>query len=289
MATKRKQTTNRAGSAWLTSGQASRYLGCSIDMIHDLAESGEVPCTRTAGGHRRFRRSDLDTHRARHQGPRSAHTWAGAAPKPVRAVPPPSDEDFAYDPELGETYRIEPEPPPPPPAPSPTEALLAQAQRLLDTPLPSAVDPGVARIAGLKQFGLNQIPWGVPDSEKGKVVQVLERYVTPANLPAWVSDPDARALVKAKVEDTLKPHHAAVARREQDARDEQCVQALIQVGINHARWETMNWDSEDRDAARQEVEGHLTEVVEPDWTDGDVKDEVNDVLDEWEEDDPEDE
>ena len=151
------------------------------------------------------------------------------------------------------------------------------------------MDPGVARIVGLKQFGLNQIPWGVPDSEKGKVVQVLERYVTPANLPAWVSDPDARALVKAKVEETLKPHHAAVARREEETRDERRVQALIERGVSHARRETMDWDSEDRDAARREVEGHLKEVVEPDWSDGDVKDEVDAVLDEWEEDDPEDE
>ncbi len=204
-------------------------------------------------------------------------------------MPPPPDEDFVCDPELGETCRIEPEPPPPPPAPFPTDAFLPRVQKLIDAPRPPAVDPAVARIAGLKQFGLNQIPWGVPDSEKGKVVQVLERYVTPANLPTWVSDPDARALVKAKVEETLKPYHAAVARRDQDARDEQHVQTLIQVGSNHARWETMNWDSGDRDAARREVERHLKEVVEPDWSDGDVKDEVNAVLDEWEEDDSEDE
>ncbi len=289
MATKRKQATKTAGSAWLTSGQAARYLDCSIDTIHELAESRELPSTRTAGGHRRFRRSDLDGYRARHQASRSARTGAGAAANPVRAVPPPPDEDFVSDPELGEMYRIEPESPPPPPAPSPTEALLARAQRLLDTPLPPAVGAHVARIAGLKQFGLNQIPWGVPDSEKGKVVQVLERYVTPANLPAWVSDADARALVRAKVEETLKPYHAAVARREEEARNEYQVQALIETGMGHARWETMDWDSEDRDAARREVERHLKDVIEADWSDGDVKDEVNAILDEWEEDDPEDE
>ncbi len=289
MATKRKQTTKRAGGVWLTSGQAARYLDCSIDTIHELAESGELPSTRTAGGHRRFRRSDLDAYRARHQGSRSGRTGAGAAPKPVRAVPPPPDEDFVYDPELGETYRIEPERPPLPPALSPTETLPARAQRLLDTPLPPAVDPAVARIAALKQFGLNQIPWGVPDSEKGKVVQALERYVMPVNLPVWVSDADARALVRAKVQETLKPYHAAVARREEEARDERRVQALIETGMSHARWETTDWDSDDRDAARREVERHLKDVIEVDWSDGDVKDEVNAILDEWEEDDPEDE
>ncbi len=287
MAPKRKQTTKRAGGAWLTSGQAARHLDCSIDTIHELAESGELPSTRTAGGHRRFRRSDLDAYRARHQGSRSAGSRAGAAPKPVRAVPPPPDEDFVYDPELGETYRIEPEPPPPPP--SPTNALRAGVQKLVDVPLPPAVDPAVARIASLKNFGLEQIPWGVPDSEKAKVVRALERYVTVANLPTWVSDTDARALVRAKVEETLKPYHAAVARREEEARDERCVQALTETGMSHARWETMDWDSEDRDAARREVERHLKDVIEADWSDGDVKDEVNAILDEWEEDDPEDE
>lgn len=284
MATTPKQTTKRAGSDWLTSGQAARYLDLSVDTINDLADRRVLPCTRTAGEHRRFQRADLDVYRARQSSPRSG---AGVAPpKSARAVPPSPEEDFDDEPAFAEIYRMEPKPAPPPP--SPTDVLLARAQKLLEPP-PPAVDPAVARIASLKKFGLEQIPWGVPDSEKAKVVQALERYVTVANLPTWVSDWDARALVRAKVEETLKPYHAAVAHREEEARDERRVQALIESGMTHARWETMNWDSEDRDAARRAVERHLKDVVQPDWSDGDVKDEVNAILNEWEEVDPEDE
>ena len=126
MAAKRKQTTKSAGSAWLTSGQAARYLSCSIDTIHELVESGELPSTRTAGGHRRFRRSDLDAYRAGHSAPRRARAGAGAAPKPARAVPPPPEEDFDDEPAFVEIHRMEPKSAPRPPTPSPTDALLAR-------------------------------------------------------------------------------------------------------------------------------------------------------------------
>lgn len=43
----------------LTSRQAAERLGVALNTLHRLADIGEVPCYRTAGGHRRFRDDDL--------------------------------------------------------------------------------------------------------------------------------------------------------------------------------------------------------------------------------------
>ncbi len=44
----------------LTSRQAAERLGVALNTLHRLANAGEVPCYRTAGGHRRFREEDVD-------------------------------------------------------------------------------------------------------------------------------------------------------------------------------------------------------------------------------------
>jgi|SRR5579859_610956 len=246
---------------WFTSGEAAQYLHLSVDTINDLADRGVLRCTRTEGGHRRFSRSTLDAYRGDQ---RSSH-----APRrpPTRArvpAPPPEEpiipaEGYYYDPERDDVF------------PLPKQAL-------------SPPDPAVERVPELKRYGLTQIPWGVPDSEKAKVVQTLERYVTPANLPSWIPDFEARNLVKAQVQEALKSHNAGVARREREAVNAMTVARLIEVGKSAALWRTINWDAEDREPARREVERHLRKVVEPDWSEEDVKDEVDKVLAEWEDD-----
>jgi excisionase family DNA binding protein len=50
----------------LTSAEAARLIGVGPTAIKRWADSGMVPCVKTAGGHRRFRRSDIE--RLRHQG-----------------------------------------------------------------------------------------------------------------------------------------------------------------------------------------------------------------------------
>ncbi len=51
-----------AGQAadWLTLGQAAKYLGVAQSTIRKWSDSGRLPAFYTPGGHRRFRRSDLD-------------------------------------------------------------------------------------------------------------------------------------------------------------------------------------------------------------------------------------
>src|SRR2546423_13941113 len=45
---------------WMTLGQAAKYLGVAQSTIRKWSDVGRVPAFYTPGGHRRYRRSDLD-------------------------------------------------------------------------------------------------------------------------------------------------------------------------------------------------------------------------------------
>src|SRR5919202_1855933 len=46
---------------WLTLGEAARYLGVAQSTIRKWSDSGRLRAFYTPGGHRRFRRTDLET------------------------------------------------------------------------------------------------------------------------------------------------------------------------------------------------------------------------------------
>ena len=46
---------------WLTLGQAAKYLGVAQSTIRKWSDQGRVPAFYTPGGHRRYRRTDLET------------------------------------------------------------------------------------------------------------------------------------------------------------------------------------------------------------------------------------
>jgi excisionase family DNA binding protein len=52
---------HRDDSEWLTLGQAARFLGVAQSTIRKWSDQGRVPAFYTPGGHRRYRRSDLET------------------------------------------------------------------------------------------------------------------------------------------------------------------------------------------------------------------------------------
>src|SRR6187455_2426309 len=47
-------------SDWLTLGQAAKYLGVAQSTIRKWSDQKKLPAFYTPGGHRRYRRSDLD-------------------------------------------------------------------------------------------------------------------------------------------------------------------------------------------------------------------------------------
>ena len=48
-------------SEWLTLGEAARYLGVAQSTVRKWSDGGRLSAFYTPGGHRRFRRSDLDS------------------------------------------------------------------------------------------------------------------------------------------------------------------------------------------------------------------------------------
>jgi excisionase family DNA binding protein len=64
------------GREWLTLGQAAAFLGAAQSTVRKWADGGRVPAFYTPGGHRRFRRSDLEAFLA---GPRGGPPGRPAA------------------------------------------------------------------------------------------------------------------------------------------------------------------------------------------------------------------
>jgi excisionase family DNA binding protein len=52
---------SRDESEWLTLGQAARFLGVAQSTIRKWSDQGRVPAFYTPGGHRRYRRGDLES------------------------------------------------------------------------------------------------------------------------------------------------------------------------------------------------------------------------------------
>ncbi|TMM27013.1 MAG: response regulator [Actinobacteria bacterium] len=61
---------------WLTLGQAAKYLGVAQSTIRKWSDQGRVPAFYTPGGHRRYKRGDLDRFLER-SGPSSAVSSGG--------------------------------------------------------------------------------------------------------------------------------------------------------------------------------------------------------------------
>ena len=61
----REDAAARREPEWLTLGQAARFLGVAQSTIRKWSDQGRVPAFYTPGGHRRFRRGDLESFLAR--------------------------------------------------------------------------------------------------------------------------------------------------------------------------------------------------------------------------------
>jgi hypothetical protein len=151
-----------------------------------------------------------------------------------------------------------------------------------------------SRIANLRSYGQSLIPYDSTASARSAVIEELDSYVTARRFPTSTNTWEARQAVEAKVEAILEPFNEAAARRaaekaEEEARnateerDEQRLRSLIERGRSRAFLATTRWESEDREEARADVEDALEEEVESDWSERDVDDLVDEMLEESEE------
>jgi len=291
MGTKREHTGRKSRPEWLSTSQTARYLGVSVDKVRELDETRELRASRTEGKHRRFAREACDAYlaeRGRRRNPKTERPKPRTRPiTRLKPVPERLEDDVDVFEPGDEAFEPFVEPPPPPPPPNPFEKL---TRELADLKKREAEEAPVRRLATLKQYGLGQVPYGTPDMWRAKIASVLEGFVTLKTFPDWINDVEAHRIIRGKVDEVLQPFQEEVARKkedqarkEQEAQDERRVQQLIEYGKRHASSEIpFGWDSDDRDRAAREVERMLKESVEADWNEEDVKDAVNDELDEWE-------
>jgi excisionase family DNA binding protein len=291
----------------LTIGETAKRLGLEVDTVRKLERAGEIRAVRTSGGHRRFTEEEIDrcrrsrrkTGRAKAKpakrrpvAPRRRHPGSGQLVN--RSVEFESDlEDFEEGLPLGEDDLYLPPPPPTraaPALPVPPPTTMKFAPRPAPaTPVP-VVDTDLSdrlRLQTIKGYGRLAIPWNTPAEWQGKVIVDLERFVTVVQFPADLSSTKAAEIVRARVEKVLRPFHEAEekAKRDRKAKEESDRHrtALVTHGNGYARRETGDWGWSVRNDARAEVGRVLDREVEHDWTELEVKDAVDQVLDEWDE------
>lgn len=158
------------------------------------------------------------------------------------------------------------------------EASIADVRRL------AAADAAERRrLDGLRTFG-RSLALFAPTDCQAKVVRDLLRTVNSDDYPPELGDYFAREQVTARVHDLLKPWRDSQARERAKGNDNRKCDSLTTSGKWYANAETRDWDRREAERARREVERALREGVEADWTQDDVRDLVDDVLDQWDDD-----
>jgi excisionase family DNA binding protein len=71
---------------WLTLGQAAKHLGVAQSTIRKWSDSGRVPAFYTPGGHRRYRRADLDAFLAQSGGTAPPARTGNGGPRTILIV-----------------------------------------------------------------------------------------------------------------------------------------------------------------------------------------------------------
>jgi len=148
-----------------------------------------------------------------------------------------------------------------------------------------------ARLGELKSYGRSLIPYNATAGARSAVIETLASYVNASRYPATTQSWEARQAIDAKVAAVLEPFNAEAARvAEMKAakearialrvRDERRLDSLIECGKRHAFGETRDWDVDDAEEAHADVLETLEDQVQADWTDRDVIELVDEILDE---------
>jgi hypothetical protein len=136
------------------------------------------------------------------------------------------------------------------------------------------------RLNELRDYGKACAVWA-PAEYQAKVVRNLLSSVNIEDYPPDLSDYLSRAQISAQVEKVLKPWRDEEARKRAMLESRRKLDSLILTGKWYAQIETVQWDRRAADRAKREVEATLRGEVDADWTADDVRDLVDDVLDEW--------
>ena len=258
-------------SKLMTIGEVAARLGRSVDFVRDETDAGRLKAEpRRDNEHRKYRELSVITYEARYggraprQAPRPAPT--SAHPVPVRRPAPnplPLPEDYWED-EIEER--------------SPRS--------------PTANEQVYINILIVR--GMNEAPYELPGDWRVKLRDSLEKFITIDRFPYPESEPTALQLIRLHVDGFLHEYRefkkkeedkeSARASADWDAKIK--VRDLIAYGQRLLELELGTWELDDpKSEARTEVQTVLNAEVKADWTEGDVRELVNDVLGQYEEDD----
>ncbi len=255
----------------MTIGEVAARLGRSVDFIRDETDAGRLKAEpRRGNGHRKYRELSVITYQARYGrgSQQAAHHSAPASPArqmPVRRpTPNPLPEDY-WDDEMEDRG---------PHIPTPKEQVY---------------------LNGLVVAGMREAPYDLPGDWKVKMQTDLEQFITIERFPYPESEMTAMQTIRLHVEGFLHGYHEAKKKDEEKERarlgaeraGQERVRALVAYGRRLLELELSRWDWRDDPIsdARTEVQTVLDAEVKADWTEGDVRELVNEVLAEY---DPED-
>jgi excisionase family DNA binding protein len=270
----------------LSIGQAAERLGLSVDTVREMERSGVLKAERTPGGHRRFSPGKLDAYLGRQSvRARPNHPARASAPtrqrQPIHAHEepldwPPADED--QDDVQPVTPRTQPAAPA---APSAHDNWMTEFRQT------TRDNAERNRLDTLRYYAHSLIPWNASASARSAVLEMVASYVTASRFPASAPSWEANQAIKAKVEAVLEPFQRAAAReatkKAEVERQEQRLRSLIEHGKSRARLKTIGWGYDDAREACADVQEELDSEVEADWSEREVDDLVDEILEEWDE------
>jgi excisionase family DNA binding protein len=270
----------------LSIGQAAERLGLSVDTLREMERSGVLKAERTPGGHRRFSPATLDAYLGRLPArPRPNHPARASASmrrkQPIHAHEEPLDW-LPADEEQDELQPVTPRTPPAAPAaPSAHDTWMTEFRQT------TRDNAERNRLDSLRSYAHALIPWNASPSARSAVLETVASYVTASRFPASAPSWEANQAIKAKVEAVLEPFAQAAAReatkKAEVERRAQRVRSLIEHGKSRARLKTIGWGYDDSREALADVQEELDSDVETNWSEREVDDLVDEVLEEWDE------
>lgn len=246
----------------MTIGEVAARLGRSVDFVRDETDAGRLKAEpRQGNAHRKYRESSVITYEARHGRGGGPHQVPRPAPAPVRSAPvrrpaPNLPEDYWED----EVENRGPR------SPTPNEQVYINV---------------------LTVRGMNEAPYELPGDWRVKLRDDLEKFITIERFPYPESEPTAMQSIRLHIDGFLHGYRefkkkeeekeTARASAEWDVRIK--VRDLIAYGQHLLELELGTWEWDDpKSEARAEVQTVLNAEVKADWTEGDVRDLVNEVL-----------
>ncbi|NOT08477.1 MAG: excisionase family DNA-binding protein [Gemmatimonadales bacterium] len=283
---------------YLTIGEAAQRLNLQVDTVRRLERNGTLTAERTDGKHRRFRAEIIERYaRTREAAPTRPRGKAlppkDRAPRVEPAPSRPRRKRIGVDasPELDEWESFDSSEPPQTDinqlavAPPPDQPPSANFNRTRDEE--------IKRLQAIKNVGIRAIPFVVPPTWRARIVADLERFVTGRQFPSYLSLFEAGNIVRARVEEVLEPYRAELARHAQERAEKTTAESRLDALKAHGRRyvvdETSEWEWAEASEARKDVERALDSEVEADWSEHDVEDLADEILDEFEEDEEEEE